>query len=542
MLQLLFAVAAGPGLTKCAEPPEMVLQESEAEAAEPPAQILAPQSPALVDAASQGQWSAVVTWPLSAVHAHLLPTGKVLFTSEFQFGDAPRIWDPATDRITSAPGVDYNPFCAGHAFLPDGKLLVAGGHNDRSHFGLSYASTFDPVTTTWARIPPMNGPRWYPTTAALPTGEALVLAGETTGAGTSNPLPQVWQPATQSWRNLLTAQAAIPYYPRAIVGPDGRVFIAGPARLTSYLDTHGTGAWMSVAKMNFASGRTYGSAVLYDEGKILVVGGGDPPTATAEVIDLKAASPTWRSVAPMSVARRQLNATLLPDGTVLVTGGSSGSGFDNHATPLFKAELWDPATEKWTTLASASVYRGYHSTALLLPNARVLIAGGRGEVRQQIFSPPYLFRGARPAIASAPAQLSPGQSFLVGTPNAADVAQVTLVRLGSVTHSFNQNQRFVRLAFSPAASGVTATAPANNNLAPPGHYLLFLLNRNGVPSVARIVRLGSGSGPPPSPPPDPSSVATTRAVAFGDVWKYDDRGMDNGIVWLALGFDDFAWK
>jgi len=477
------------------------------------------------------------------VHTHLLPTGKVLFTSEFAVGDEPRIWDPSTNLITAVPGVDYNPFCAGHAFLADGKLLVAGGHAT-SHVGLSYASTFDPATSTWARIPPMNGPRWYPTMTALPTGEALVLAGETSGAGNNNPLPQVWQPATKTWRDLVAAQMSIPYYPRTIVSPDGRVFMAGPARLTRFLDTTGKGAWMSAGNMVNGSSRTYGSAVLYDEGKILIVGGGDPPTAAAEVIDLKAPSPRWRSVAPMSVARRQLNATVLPDGKVLVTGGSSGSGFDNHATPVFQAEMWDPATETWTTLASASVYRGYHSTALLLPDARVLIAGGRGEVRQQIFSPPYLFRGPRPAIAAAPAHVDPGQTFLVGTPDAADVAQVTFIRLGSVTHSFNQNQRFVRLAFSPASGEVNAIAPANNALAPPGHYLLFLVNRSGVPSVARIVHLGLGTAPPapgPDPTPPPPGVPA-RAIAFGDVWKYDDRGVDNGTAWLAAGFNDSAWK
>jgi hypothetical protein len=476
------------------------------------------------------------------VHAHLLPTGKVLFTSELQFGDAPRIWDPSTDQITSVPGVDYNPFCAGHAFLADGKLLVAGGHA-ASHVGLSYASTFDPATNAWSRLPPMNGPRWYPTTVTLPSGEALVLAGETNGPGANNPLPQVWQPATQTWRDLVTAQASIPYYPRTIVGPDGRVFIAGPARLTKFLDTQGTGAWMSVGNMNFGPNRTYGAAVLYEEGKILIAGGGDPPTATAEVIDLKAPSPTWRTVAPMSVARRQLNATVLPDGKVLVTGGSSGSGFDNHATPVFQAELWDPATETWTTLASASVYRGYHSTALLLPDGRVLVAGGRNEVSQQIFSPPYLFRGARPAIASAPADVNPGQRFFVATPDASDVARVSLIRLGSVTHAFNQNQRFVRLAFAPATGGVNATAPANNALAPPGHYMLFLVNRNGIPSVARILHLGTGSAPAPAPPPDPGPITTTsRAINFGDVWKYDDRGIDNGTAWLAAGFDDASWQ
>ena len=184
----------------------MALQDADPEPT-PPAMEL-PPTPTRLEATT-GQWSPVITWPQSAVHTHLLPTGKVLFTSEFAFGDAPLIWDPSTDQIVSAPGVDYNPFCAGHTFLADGRLLVAGGHVT-SHVGLSYASIFDPATSTWSRIPPMNGPRWYPTSAALPSGEALVLAGETTGPGVDNPLPQVWQPATQTWRDLVTAQASIP--------------------------------------------------------------------------------------------------------------------------------------------------------------------------------------------------------------------------------------------------------------------------------------------------------------------------------------------
>src|SRR5690349_12610047 len=178
-LQLLFAAAAAIATIRCSVPAEMALQDADPEA--PPAAVEPPPPAARLEATT-GQWSPVITWPQSAVHTHLLPTGKVLFTSEFAFGDAPLIWDPSTDQIVSAPGVDYNPFCAGHSFLADGRLLVAGGHNDRSHFGLSYASLFDPFTSTWSRIPPMNGPRWYPTSAALPSGEALVLAGETNGA------------------------------------------------------------------------------------------------------------------------------------------------------------------------------------------------------------------------------------------------------------------------------------------------------------------------------------------------------------------------
>src|SRR5919109_3905750 len=197
----------------------------------------------------------------------------------------------------------------------------------------------------------------------------------------------------------------------------------------------------------------------------------------------------------MRFARRQLNALMLPDGKVLVTGGTSGSGFNDETNPVFAAEMWDPATEQWTTLASATVPRLYHSTTLLLPDGRVLSMGGNDHLETEIFSPPYLFKGARPAITSAPGSVGYGQSFFVGTPNAAAITKVTMLRLSSTTHAFNMGQHFSQLTFSQATGGLNVTAPANANVAPPGYYLLFILNGNGVPSEAAIVRVG-GTAPP----------------------------------------------
>lgn len=240
---------------------------------------------------------------------------------------------------------------------------------------------------------------------------------------------------------------------------------------------------------------------MYEPGKVLYAGGGNTPaTNTAEVIDLNQEAPSWRLTGPMAFARQHHNATLLPDGTVLATGGTSVGGKTTEGA-VYAAELWDPFTERWRTLASNKVIRVYHSTSILLPDARVLNAGsGDGsslprELNAEIFSPPYLFdsTGApavRPTITGAPATIGYGQSFVVQTPEVAEIGQVTLLRLGSVTHAFDQNQRFNRLSFSQASGGLNVTAPANGNLAPPGHYLLFILNGDGTPSVARVVRLG----------------------------------------------------
>ena len=189
-----------------------------------------------------------------------------------------------------------------------------------------------------------------------------------------------------------------------LLAPNGRVFDAGPSATTRYLNTSGTGAWSDVAT-RVGGVRDYGSAVMYAPGKVLVMGGDSPPKNTAEVIDLNAASPSWRAVDSMQFGRRHHNATLLPDGKVLVTGGTAAPGFNDPSGHVDAAELWDPATEDWTTLASSSgIPRVYHSAALLLPDGRVLSTGGNGFPQTEIYSPPYLFKGPRPTITSAPLQ------------------------------------------------------------------------------------------------------------------------------------------
>jgi hypothetical protein len=441
--------------------------------------------------ADVGQWSSVLSWPISATHTSLQPDGKVMFFGEFAEGTAPpRRWDPITNTLTALPVVGHNIFCAGHTYLGDGRLLVVGGHED-SHVGLIDAGLFDPASAAWTHLPDMNDPRWYPTATTLSNGDVMVMSGEMDGVNDMNEIPQRFLMSTLRWKNMSSARLKLPYYPRMFLAPNGKLFFASPSRGTRFMDTSGTGSWGSGPTSNFGV-RTYGPAVMID-GKVTLIGGGDPPTATVEMIDLNLPSPTWRNMASMSVKRRQHNATLLPDGTVLVTGGSSGKGFDNARTPVFLAELWNPTTNQWTQLAKNTVYRGYHSTALLLPDGRVLSAGGRHAHSAEIFSPPYLFKGARPTISSAPGVVAPGVTFTVGTPDAARITKVTLIALGSVTHSFDQNQRFITVSFIRGTGNLTLTAPANNNVAPPGYYQLFLVNDAGVPSVGRMVRVSSVS-------------------------------------------------
>jgi hypothetical protein len=439
-----------------------------------------------------GSWSAPFSTPVIAVHTALLPNGRVLLWGH---QGEPQLWDPVTGFYTpvSEPA---ELFCGGHAFLPDGRLLVTGGHIDNGR-GLPNATIFDFTTRTWSSATPMRRGRWYPTSTTLPNGEVLTVAGRDEN-NDSVPVPEVFTTAG-AWRALSNAVLEQPYYPRMFVAPNGRVFNAGPARATRYLDTRGTGQWTFVANMN-RSYRDYGSAVMYQPGKVMTAGGGgadsnSAPTASAEVIDLTQASPAWRNVGSMANARRHLNLSLLPTGEVLATGGSSAAGFNNLAGAVHAAEMWNPQTEQWRTLASNQVTRVYHSTSLLLPDGRVLHTGsgdGGGSIDErnaELFSPPYLFNGPRPVISSAPASVGYDQGFAVGTDAPQAVATVSLIRLGAVTHAYDQNQRLASLTFTRGAGELSVRSPANGTLAPPGHYLLFLVNDAGVPSVARIVRL-----------------------------------------------------
>ena len=293
--------------------------------------------PSMAQQNVSGSWSFVDPLPYFPIHTHLLPTGNVMIWpgDGGVSGNDPRSWDPFDQSVTllAKPGVDL--FCSGHSFLSDGTLFVAGGHIQNS-VGLSQASTYDPATDSWTFFPNMNAGRWYPTATVLGNGDVLVVSGDVDTSVGLNTLPQVLQMSapTPTWRNLTSAELGLELYPPMLLAPNGRVFNPGPSATTRYLDTSGTGAWSVVAE-RVGGWRSTGSAVMYDSGKVLIMGGGDPPTNTAEVIDLNSAVPTWRQVGSMQFARRQLNATLLPDGQVLVSGGTSAPGFSEPSGAVY---------------------------------------------------------------------------------------------------------------------------------------------------------------------------------------------------------------
>ena len=439
--------------------------------------------------ATAGEWSAPFSWPVVAVHLHLLPSGRVLSWGRI---GTPQVFDPVSETFTPVPSTTML-FCSGHTFLADGRLLVSGGHLDDRR-GVRDANAFDPATESWSRLEVMSFARWYPTTTLLGDGTVLSIAG-TDEHAVDVETPEVW--TGNAWRSLDGARRTLPYYPRTFLAPNGLVFYAGELQQSAYLDPSGPGRWAPAAKSNYGR-RDYGSAVMYQPGKVMIVGGSDPPdgrpTNTAEVIDLNADQPLWSYTGAMRYARRQLNATLLPDGQVLVTGGTSAPGFSDPSGAVHVAEVWDPGTGRWRTLAANSVDRVYHSTTLLLPDGRILHAGsgdGPGlprELNAEIFSPPYLFLGTRPIVSRVASQVGYGQTFEVVTPDATSVVRVTLVRLGSVTHAFDQSQRFAELSFRRVPGGLSVQAPSASTVAPPGPYLLTVLNDTGVPSVSTIMR------------------------------------------------------
>jgi hypothetical protein len=471
--------------------------------------------------ATTGEWSAPVGLPNIMQHAILLPgSSKILY---FEDGAGARVLDPISGTTTGVPEAS-NLFCAGHTFLSDGRPFVIGGDVEtRGAIGIPDTNAFDPTTNAWTRKANMNFSRWYPSATALPDGRVLALSGSSNGClSCFVQTPEIYNPSADSWTNMAaTANANIPYYPFVYVLPDGRLVQVGATEnvtTTQVLD-FATQSWSTVDSRAIDAG----SSTMYAPGKILKAGTASdgnsavrPSSPATWVIDMNGTSPSWRQVAPMANPRAFLNLTTLPDSSVLATGGETTADGTTLANAVTAAESWSPTTEAWTTLASAQIPRFYHSVALLLPDGRVLVGGSGNdgavpnELSYEIFSPPYLFKGPRPTIGSTPSSVGYGQAFSVSTPDAARISSAVLVAPAAVTHAFDENARRVPLTFSPTAGGLTVQAPANGDVAPPGWYMLFLVDSNGVPSVATWVRVGGATDA--VAPTAPGTLAGTGGV------------------------------
>jgi hypothetical protein len=485
-------------------------------------------SAAMAAPAVQGQWSTLTNLAsVNPIHAALLPNGKVLIIagsgncppaqpgcpagapySPSSNGSGAILYDPLAKTLIPL-SLSYDPWCNGMVVLPGGRALIVGGTIQYDPFqGARNTSLFDPSTNTFINVQPMAHGRWYPTVITLGDGRVMTFSGLDENSNTNSTV-EIYDPANKVWSEPQAAGWTPPTYPRMHLLPNGKVFYSGPGTGSALFDpslfSSGPAAWsLNVANTNYPNMRGFGTSVLlpltpankYDP-RVMIMGGYSPATATTEIIDLGAAKPTWHYGPSMSQPRIEMNAVILPNGKVLALGGSA---LDEDVTSAsLNADLYDPAKNTFSSAGANAYPRLYHSLALLLPDATVWVGGGnpaRGtyEKHMEIYTPAYLFqpngaRAIRPSISSAPSVISWGKPFTVKTPNAATITSVVLVRNGAVTHAFNMDQRLVGMSFTAGVGVLTVTAPPNGNIAPPGYYMLFLVNNSGVPSVGFMTRL-----------------------------------------------------
>ena len=459
-----------------------------------------PAARAAVDPAVQGSWSAPFQMGGVAIHATVTHIGDVLFFGRIEgaFGvdrtSYTATWSYLTGTARQAPlPYDRDIFCAHHNVLPDGRVYVTGGHTHsrRGPNGVRECDIYNPSTRTWTRSARMTQARWYPTNVGLANGRVLIFGGQAASGSPANTVEE-FNPATGLMRTLPpSATRGLGLYPRLHLMGDGRLVRSGPQAQSMRFDP-ATSGWTTGPTMS--ANRNRGISVLLPGGtRVLSVGGHasatSGPSRTAEILDYARWPAGWSPTGSMTHPRLLANAVLLPDGKVLVVGGGR---LQNYTGPVFEPELYDPATGRWTLMAPHQGGRMYHGTAVLLPDARVLLAGqdnGPLATYGELWSPPYLFRGPRPTITGAPATAGYGAPITVTTPEAASIGSVMLIRPGSTTHQVNTDQRALPLTFTRGTGELTVTTPANANLAPRGYYMLFVVNGDGVPSVARWVRL-----------------------------------------------------
>lgn len=382
---------------------------------------------------------------------------------------------------------------------------------------------------------PMNFPRWYPTGTTMPNGDIVVQGGSLRGGpgGPGVQTPEIYKPNEGSgWKLLKGAKSSAAYgdggadhpgqdenrwwYPRAFVAPgNGNLFNITGTQMYE-LDANADGGegkvtlrgTLPAAAANQGNlGNPVGAtstATMYQPGKILQVGGGwwanggGPAGARSGfTVDITGgtANPVVTATEPMKYQRHWATSTVLPDGQVIVTGGSRDNNGDGGY--VTNAEIWNPETGKWKTIDAPYEHaRLYHSAALLLPDGRLMIGGGgapgpRNYTDVEYYSPSYLFDGDKPAerpeITGVPKKIGYDGNFEVTAPGT--VSRVTLVRNGSVTHGFNNDQNFQDLEFTQAGGKVSITSPSDGTYAPPGAYMLFVFDENGTPSVAPIVKI-----------------------------------------------------
>ncbi len=456
---------------------------------------------AVTDPTVVGTWSAAANpgTKTVAITSVLLNTGKVLmFGGKYRTTDkntAAYVFDPTTGtgHEVPAPAAVY---CSGVTVLSDGRILTVGGASPVPH-GIVNVYLFDPVGEQWIRQPDTPLGRYYPSVVKLPDGRVVVVAGTELDGQTNNPNVELYTPpaAGGTVGTLEVVGAAHPssFYPRLWVLPDGTVLDV-TVRAVSRLDP---ASWTWAKMPSLSVTRAAGPAGMMlpagPEGsyRLLMTGGEMNKTALASTETFDAANPTsgWRPAAPMPTTRAHMNLVQVPDGSAYGIGGNS---YDLYAQGQKSTLHYDPASNAWATMALQTPRRAYHSTAVLLPDGRIMSAGdngaGGGGSVIDFYSPPYLFKGARPQIVTAPSQADYGSTFAITTSGPAPTRAV-LMAPGATTHADEMHARHVELAVTPTPDGFSARMPGNA-IAPPGWYMLFVLTADGVPSVANWIHVG----------------------------------------------------
>ncbi|MDQ0922355.1 galactose oxidase [Pseudarthrobacter sp. W1I19] len=468
---------------------------------------------------ARGSWGPTINFPIVPVAAALLPGNRLLTWSAFSptaFGGSngltqTSILNLATGAVTQTQvsNTGHDMFCPGTSLLADGQILVSGGSNSGK------TSLYNPDTNTWSPGPDMKIPRGYQSNVTISTGEVFSIGGSWSG-GVGNKNGEVWS-RSRGWRtlanvpvtNILTDDPDGGYrsdnHPWLFAAPGGRVFQAGPSRRMNWISTNGSGGITPAGLRADSPDAMNGDAVMYDVGKILTMGGATAyenvaATARAYTIDINGSVKVSRT-ADMAVSRSFASGVAMPDGQVLVVGGQATPAPFSDTGARMAPELWNPATGGWTMLAPMAVPRTYHSVALLLPDGKVFVGGGglcgtcsTNHLDGEIFTPPYLLNAdgserTRPTIVGAPTTASPGNTITVttGTP----ITKFSLMRMSTVTHTVNTDQRRIPLA-ATSVSGNTASLalPADRGILVPGTYLLFAMDVNGVPSIATTIKIG----------------------------------------------------
>jgi hypothetical protein len=462
-----------------------------------------------LDPATGGQWNHLPPFPaeFNAVHSVAGPGGKVLLVAGSGNNAANLaagtfrsfIWDPATGarREVHTP---EDLFCSGHVLLPDGRALVAGGTAQYNPFrGLRALYAFDFTSEQYEQLTPMEIARWYPSLITAPDGRTLIVSGiDDTGAVTD--VHEVFDYRTGT-HSRIPGTRRFPTYPRIHLTANGRYFYAGAA--SGDARRHAPGFWKPFAGNAFTAvpglslpGQRNGAATCFvgdvRQQNLMVLGGGWPGTSATSIIKLNAASPRYRAGPPLHAAKGHLSCVNLPDGTLLEAHGGAQNAI---AAASSEAALLTSTTGPWLPAnpLPAGEHRLYHSMLYLLDNGQVvsLTSNPKGEPDSPsvlVFSPPYLFKGPRPVIVSAPTQVRYGRTYAVSAvAEGAQIARMALTTPPSPTHGNDPNQRYLPL---PISSSNTIAIPGNRSLVPPGWYRLWAVDTRGRVSAARWLRLG----------------------------------------------------